>query len=133
MEDKIEVGEYVRTKNGIIYKIENGEEFYADIIDVGIGIIPDVDGIWIDEEHLDYIDKRDIVKHSKQLVDLIDVGDFVNGFPILEPIYNGNTMYGIDEGYENFKKSFGEIKTILTKEQFEANCYKVGGLYGRNQ
>lgn len=36
-------------------------------------------------------------------------------------------MYGIDEGYENFKRSFGEIKTILTHEQFEANCYKVGG------
>lgn len=36
-------------------------------------------------------------------------------------------MYGIDEGYENFKRSFGEIKTILTKEQFGANCYKVGG------
>ena len=36
-------------------------------------------------------------------------------------------MYGIDEGYENFKRSFGEIKTIRTKEQFGANCYKVGG------
>ena len=76
-------------------------------------------GLWT---ILDYI-----VKHSKQLVNLIDVGDFVNGFPILEPIYNGNTMYGIDEGYENFKKSFGEIKTILTGESYMANCYKVGG------
>ncbi len=36
-------------------------------------------------------------------------------------------MYGIDEGYENFKKTFGEIKTILTKESYMANCYKVGG------
>ena len=26
-----------------------------------------------------------------------------------------------------------DIKAILTKERFEANCYKVGGLYGRNQ
>lgn len=59
--------------------------------------------------------------------DKIEVGDFVNGFPILEPIYNGNVMYGIDEGYENFKKSFGEIQTILTKESYMANCYKVGG------
>ena len=71
--------------------------------------------------------KKYIVKHSKQLIDLIEVGDFINGFPILEPIYNGNTMYGIDEGYENFKKSFGEIKTILTGESYMANCYKVGG------
>ena len=79
MEDKIEVNEYVRTKEGFIYKIENGEEFYEDSVDVGIGIIPDVYGIWIDRECLDYIDKRDIVKHSKQIIDLIEEGDYVNG------------------------------------------------------
>ena len=119
MEDKIEVNEYVRTKNGEIHKvieikenryITNFDDYFYYRYDNNMGGF-----------------KSDIVKHSKQLIDLIEVGDFVNGFPILEPIYNGNTMYGIDEGYENFKKSFGEIKTILTKEQFEANCYKVGG------
>ena len=118
MEDKIEVGEYVRTKDGIIDKviIEYDEK---------------CNNPNCDEKHIsckyNYYNEKDIVKHSKQLVDLIDVGDFVNGFPILEPIYNGNTMYGIDEGYENFKKSFGEIKTILTGESYMANCYKVGG------
>lgn len=125
MEDKIEVGEYVRTKNGIIYKIENGEEFYADIIDVGIGIIPDVDGIWIDEEHLDYIDKRDIVKHCKIISEVVEIGDYVNG----------KLIHKIDKGpnycylyYGNCKTFVDyQIKTILTKEQFEANCYKVGG------
>ena len=109
--EEIEVEEYVRTDNGEIHKV----------IDIEKGSIK------IKSQYKEWIGLCCIVKHSKQLVDLIDVGDFVNGFPILEPIYNGNTMYGIDEGYENFKKSFGEIKTILTKEQFEANCYKVGG------
>ena len=112
MEDKIEIGEYCRTNDGIIgIKVEydNGLKLKIDK----------------DEYYKPLVDS--IVKHSKNIIDLIEVGDFVNGFPILEPIYNGNTMYGIDEGYENFKKSFGEIKTILTKEQFEANCYKVGG------
>ncbi len=112
MEDKIEVNEYVRFNNGEIGKVIDIKENPSRIVYSEYGEIGLI---------------SDIVKHSKQLVDLIDVGDFVNGFPILEPIYNGNTMYGIDEGYENFKKSFGEIKTILTGESYMANCYKVGG------
>lgn len=50
----------------------------------------------------------------------------VNGFPVLEPVYNGNVMYGVDEGYENFKKSFGEIKSIVTKEQIKQIEYRIG-------
>ena len=69
----IEVGEYVRTKDGQIYKIEDGTEFYEDSVNVGIGIIPEVDGIWVDKEHFTYIDKRQIVKHSKNIIDLIEV------------------------------------------------------------
>ena len=112
--EKVDVGEYVRTEDGEIHKV--------------IKIIKD-DGDWdyyCCENNAGYF-AMDIANHSKELIDLIEVGDFVNGFPILEPMYNGNTMYGIDEGYENFKKSFGEIQTILTKESYMANCYKVGG------
>lgn len=78
------------------------------------------------------IDK--IVKHSKQLIDLIEVGDIVNGrevkhiamfegfpdYPKL--IFVDETHLIPDDTCEN-----DEIRTILTKEQFEANCYKVGG------
>ena len=121
---EIETNEYVRTKEGFIYRIENGEEFYADSVDVGIGIIPDVDGIWIDRECLDYIDKRDIVKHSKQLIDLIKVGDFVNGTRILD--ITGD--YVLTTEYNCCKQRLNnKIKTILTKESYMANCYKVEG------
>lgn len=134
MEDKIEIGEYVRTKDGIIYKIENGEEFYEDSVDVGIGIIPDVDGIWIDRECLDYIDKKDIVKHSKQLIDLIGCGDIVNRHLVIDK-YEDVDEYGNDfwcliiEDVSLLNKTIREedIQTILTKEQFDVNCYKVGG------
>lgn len=129
----IEVNEYVRTKDGFIYRIENGEEFYADSVDVGIGIIPDVDGIWIDRECLDYIDKRDIVKHSKQLIDLIEVGDYVNGYRVInvinkEPCPSGKCV-DIDSSKNSGECTLWEeyIKTILTKESYMANCYKVGG------
>lgn len=127
----IEVNDYVRTKDGIIYKIENGEEFYEDSVDVGMGIIPDVDGIWIDRECLDYIDKRDIVKHNKQLIDLIENKD------VLKVRIDKTIMvFGIDEDtsdikykelIENIENGEYELLEILTHEQFEANCYKVGG------
>ena len=94
----IEVNDYVRTKDEIIYKIENGEEFYEDSVDGGMGIIPDVDGIWIDRECLDYIDKRDIVKHNKQLIDLIENKD------VLKVRIDKTIMvFGIDEDTSDIK------------------------------
>jgi len=87
------------------------------------------------------IDK--VVKHSKQLIDLIEIGDYVNGYRILaieDSIYKNSKRILI---YKNQKEKYerwiyiqeydGKIHTqddlveILTKEQFEANCYKVGG------
>lgn len=72
--------------------------------------------------------EEEIVKHSRQLEDLIEVGDIVNGYRILE-IYEATTpdeerILDIGYGQAIFND---EIKTILTKEQMEANCYKVGG------
>lgn len=130
----IEVGEYVRTRDGQIVKLENNEEFYEDSVDVGIGIIPAVDGIWIDKEYLDYIEKEEIVKHSKNIIDLIEVGDYVNGREVKHiAMFEGFPDYPklifVDEKHlmpddtcEN-----EDIKIILTKESYMANCYKVGG------
>ncbi len=68
------------------------------------------------------IDK--IVKRSKQLIDLIEAGDYVNGKYVKEIKGYGNgksilALIGIIEEQD--------IQTILTKEQYLANCYKVGG------
>lgn len=75
------------------------------------------------------IDK--IVKHSKQLIDLIENKD------ILKVRIDKTIMFfGIDEGtsdikYKEIIKSIEngecELLEILTHQQFEANCYKVGG------
>ena len=118
----IEVNDYVRTNSGLIFKVNE---------------------ITYDEEYKDYLYKEsfllvdwkeNIVKHSKQLIDLIEVGDIVNGrevkhiamfegfpdYPKL--IFVDETHLIPDDTCEN-----DEIKTILTKEQYMANCYKVGG------
>ena len=70
----------------------------------------------------------DIVKHSKNIIDLIECGDYVNGMEILD-IYIPRDKWDpielrVDSRYTNFILA-DEIKTILTKEQFEQNLYKV--------
>lgn len=121
----IEVNEYVRTNKGNIGKV----------VEIRLGFNKDTqlyqnvymldNGLWTILEY--------IVKHSKQLIDLIEVGDYVNGrevkhiamfegfpdYPKL--IFVDETHLIPDDTCEN-----DEIQTILTKEQFEANCYKVG-------
>lgn len=133
--DKIEVNEYVRTNKGNIGKVveirlglNKYTQLYQDIYILD-------NGLWT---VLDYI-----VKHSKHLIDLIEVGDFVNGYRVLaieSSIYENSKRILIyrneREKYERWiyiQEYNGRIKTqddivvILTKEQYMANCYKVGG------
>ena len=63
-------------------------------------------------------------KISENIIDLIEVGDYVNGLYIdlLEKDKIWATSMYSDEDivfYEN------EIKTILTHEQYQENCYTV--------
>ena len=68
------------------------------------------------------IDKNSISKHSKNIIDLIEVGDYVNGIRILD--ITGD--YVLTAEYNCCKQRLNnKIKTILTKEQMEANQYVV--------
>ena len=119
MEDKIEVNEYVRTDKGEIAKVTSvsketlGEIFGTNEIHIGFcNTEPYVYG--------------NIVKHSKQLIDLIEEGDYVNGHLVEEVrISCFNISIFVNE-YE-IELHENDIKTILTKESYMANCYKVGG------
>ena len=117
---EIEVGEFVRTTKGLITKIISIEiEEYED----------GTSEIFIETElnpgYLDYT-IEDIVKHSKQLIDLIEAGDYVNGHLVEEVrISCFDSLIFVHEYEIELREK--DIKTILTKEQFEANCYKVRG------
>ena len=122
MEDKIEVGEYVRTNKGVIGKLISEILSYPEPSE------------WIlkaNNNKIVIVECNDYpVKHSKQLIDLIEVGDFVNGMEVLD-IHIPRDIWEpieirVDSRYTNFILA-EDIETILTKEQFEANCYKVGG------
>lgn len=117
---EIEVNEYVRTKEGEIHKL--------------IKIIED-DGDWdyyCCGNNAGYF-AMDIANHSKHLIDLIEVGDFVNGYRVISVDYdvtNDTTEcieLDLNSNYQYNFISIRQIKTILTKESYLANCYKVGG------
>lgn len=118
---KIEVGMYVRTKYGIgkVDEIRNVLGEYEIHLDCNKGKIHNVTNntYWNHTEDI-------IGEPSLTLIDLIEIGDYVNGMKVLD----------IKDGYFFTMQEFGvkgifrneDIKTIVTKEQFERESYKLG-------
>lgn len=122
----IEVGDYVRTKNGEIHKvIEIKENRY-------ITNFADYFYYRYDNNMGDF--KSNIANHSKQLIDLIEVGDIIkyrinNISTTLETKGYIEGIIGIsdEEMLQEIKSDKDyHILEILTKESYIANCYKVG-------
>lgn len=122
---EIEVGEFVRTEEGEILKYdENHEKIY-------------IDNFKDDKNFLN------IAKHSKQLIDLIETGDIVEyfveedvdgedtikyevaGTEVTDLSGNKTNEIGIcgESGVELIP--FDNVRSILTHEQFEQNCYRL--------
>ena len=123
--EEIEVGEYVRTKDGIIAQIESID--YEDkVYEFDSAIYTNVFGFTSMSLGNNEMFQKIIVKHSKQLINLIEVGDYVNGKEVIE-IRKINEKKYLITSYcpQDYIKT--NIKRILTKEQIEANCYEVKG------
>ena len=118
----IEVNEYVRTKDWIIgifdrYSSRKENSLYKSPFNCFIKIKNRKTSLQCCEDY--------IAKHNKIISEVVEVGDYVNG----------KLIHKIDKGpnycylyYGNCKTFVDyQIKTILTKEQYLANCYKVGG------
>ena len=105
----MKVGDYVRTKWRIT-KITSLNT-YCNLV--------------VETENGD-IDKDKIIKSSPNIIDLIEVGDYVNGECIdyIKQYADGLTLIATG-GYDVLKKYNG-IKSIVTKEQFESMEYKIG-------
>lgn len=120
MNNKLEVGMFFRTNEGIINKIEcYGEQCICSKES--------------DYESINYaID--DVIKTSFNIIDLIEVGDYVNGHKVVEVDLDDIDDYGNDFRYIktehdytlNHKIEENYIISIVTKEQFESMIYKVG-------
>ena len=111
---KLEVGMYVRTDKGRIGKVITEEYEYRDSYNQKIEFKDEI------EDTFD-MDWEDIIKANHNIIDLIEVGDYVNGSMVTQT-YLDNIKYLAPE----IKKSNFGIKSIVTKEQFESMSYKVG-------
>ncbi len=67
-------------------------------------------------------DKENIIKSSPNIIDLIEVGDYVNGERVINIIKKYKYLEVSDEEIVIDEK---DIKSIVTKEQFESMMYKL--------
>lgn len=69
----------------------------------------------------DWFDGSAVENFSNSITDLIEVGDYVNGYKVYK--VTSNCIYCIGKAVQN--KFTMNIETILTKEQYDANCYRL--------
>ena len=138
--EEIKLGEYVRTKNGVIFKITGGN---VDNYDIGIsyyelGYFEDC--YYSDLDMFNYNDNGNLIreitkKHSFNIIDLIEEGDYVNGKQIIKilniKVHDAETKLLIYDdkllGKGLYRGAFkeNEIKSIVSHEMFEGIKYEV--------
>lgn len=113
---EIKVGEYIKTVAGYIGKIIDFSDgmYTAQMKDATIDL---------------YID--DIKNHKENIIDLIECGDYVNGYKVSFIAQDCAKFvqcdYPVESGATNHYKFYKEsIKDVVTKEQFNQMKYIVG-------
>ena len=124
---EIEIGDYVRTKDGYIAKAverdtTNWLYFDNSIMELG-------DDKFSNLNELEQ--KERVIAHSKNIIDLLEEGDFVNGYycRYITDINTGEKHlcnYDLNVMQWIPLKDIDVLGEILTKEQYEKNCYVVG-------
>ena len=98
----LEIGMYVRTINGKIWVITSQKAISGH--------------------------RKDIINASYNIIDLIEVGDYVNGYKVYYCYCADEDSTGLfidtEKGREWLDKS-NQIKSIVTREMFESMEYKV--------
>ena len=109
---EIEVKDYVRTRAGHFYKVTKIDEnglIYWNKIQCG----------WSMKQLKDIV-----VKHSKNIIDLVEVGDLIktNEEKTIIHIYDIDVLEAVKEDIE---EGHFTIETIVTHEQFASIEYKI--------
>jgi hypothetical protein len=101
---ELEIGMYVRTINGKIWIIKSQQAISGH--------------------------RKDIINASYDIIDLIEIGDYVNGIKItdIENDNKGKYVFGYGAGGMEGEIWFynNDIKSIVTKEAFESMEYRIG-------
>lgn len=127
--EEIKVGDYVRTKKKGIFKVLSKKKTAYGYL-CGTTDNDNIPTFTVCKGGSAEI-KNDIVKHSSNIIDLIEVGDYVNGSEVVAEKYKNYDMNFINV---DSKISFGwgygvipenDIKSIVTKEQFASMEYRL--------
>lgn len=124
---KLEVGKWCRTKEGTIFKIIGGNVDMWEI-DIDYSYLSKCEN----EDYNSYAYNKNnslfeylVVKASYNIIDILQVGDYVNGVEVIniddEWITMSDKQVPILKSIAN-----GMIKSIVTHEQMEQMAYKVG-------
>ena len=122
---EIKVGEYIRTKEGYIAKLENiyfGKYINETIYECDSTVYTDHGDPTRDFNGKDELEFF-VEKHSEFIWELIKKGDYVNGHKVEEIWEDGFRFGGCDY---MFQVTGYDIKSIVTREMFESIEYKVG-------
>ena len=141
----MKVGDYVRTDIGEIGKLEDlkleytkGKRLvtYYTYREVKENLVVfdnknitqrfvDGSSIYLTDDELKNVEDS-IVKSSPNIIDLIEVGDYVNNEKVIQ-MYNPEGKYTlwIKLNDNTFIDNQEDIKSIVTKEQFSSMKYKV--------
>ena len=124
----MKVGDYVRTKNGSIFKIIGGNEDNWDL-DISFGYLETFEENWLElyryNDNYSFFNDKNIIKSSPNIIDLIEVGDYVNGHKVFKKeeyqirVEDRENTWGVAILDET------DIKSIVTKEQFKDIEYEV--------
>lgn len=110
---KLEVGQFARLKRGYIVKVLNVKDNWIET----------------DTKFITRTFPKDFVKSSYNIIDLIEVGDYVNGSKVYYCYCADEDSTGLfidtEKGRQWLDKP-SQVKSIVTKEQFESMSYKVG-------
>lgn len=144
---KLEVGMYIRTDKGFIAKIKEFKHHYTkgkrsedgysvkEVVENYLSLdgnqcrlIESIDysipPCYPSDEELDEI-KSHIVKTSYNIIDILEVGDYVNGYYVEDVL---KTFVNVAVGSNYFQSPTiyeKDIKSIVTKKQFENMKYGI--------
>ena len=116
--EEIKVGEYVRTKEGSLDKV-------TEIVNNYVLLKSKITISEYGESRI-FIKKLDIIKHSPNIIDLIEKGDYVNGEKVTGIMSGYVYLDKIDIETKKVKTLTDyQIKDIVTKEMFNQVKYEV--------
>ena len=118
----MKVGDYVRTEYGVITKIDKIINFEQENQKPYLNFKNML--VWTENDNNVAGSRGIIIKSSPNIIDLIEVGDYVNGVEVTE-IKDGKPF---KEDYNDPYYSYyiDDIYSIVTKEQFSQMEYRIG-------